>query len=227
MHHVLYLANGRQTRFGPRAEPKQLLGIFGVPLIVSTMMKFAGRVDRQIVVTGNPVIQDAVDDNSWPDTGSPSWVNVGPTAGLRATVLASRAQWGSTRTTYLFGDCYYTPAAVEVIAGCRLPYAHIARTHASAVTGKPYGESFALTWQADQDARVAEVLARKPEGTSWEFYKTMAGLDELPAGVNYLEQSPPCLIRVDDFTDDFDTWEDYHRWFERYLASPRPEARRA
>lgn len=205
MHNLLILANGSQTRFGPKDIPKQLVDIYGVPLLTDTVRKFQDKVDKVLVLTGNTVIHGHLEGFC---------IDIGPTEGLRATMLASRILWGDERTTYLFGDCFYTPEAVETIANCNLSYAHVCRTHNSRFTGKAYGESFAMMWDFSQNEKVAEVLALKPDGTSWEFYRKMAGIDDLPEVTNYLELSPECLIRVDDFTDDFDTWNDYLRWKE-------------
>jgi hypothetical protein len=205
MHRVLVLANGQQTRFGPKDEPKQLVPIDGEPLLAGTIRRLAPQVDEVRVVTWNPVIQSAFFDR---------YIDIGKTSGLQETMAKSR-EWWTDRTTYIFGDCYYTDDALAIIAGCDKPYTQICRTHHSEITGKPYGETFAMSWDASQSEKVFDALQQNPTGTSWQFYRKMAGIEEVPEDVNYLELSPDCLIRIDDWTDDFDCREDYDKWLER------------
>jgi hypothetical protein len=200
-HSILILANGQQTRFGPAETPKQLVMVDGERLLDRTLRLFGGTI-----IAWNPVIQSVG-----------KFCDIGQTAGLQETMLKALHLWGEKRTTFLFGDCYYSDAAAQTILDCSLPYAHICRTHHSEITGKPYGETFAISWAASMNEAV---LAELPKGgTSWQLYRRMAGIEELPEDVNYLELSPRCLIRIDDETDDFDSIEDYERWLARCRAT--------
>lgn len=218
---AIFLANGHQTRFGVDQTPKQLVNIFGKPLLHDSWSKFAPLFDRMFVITRNEEIK-----KSLRSIAPTSCINIGVTSGLRETMLKSRRWWGTERTTFLFGDCFYSFDAVKIITNCALEYAHICRTTHSEFTGKPYGESFAMTWTHHQNESVAQALALKPEGTSWEFYREMSGLVHLPPDKNYLHESPPCLLQVNDFTDDFDSLVDYQRWLECYELHLRHQEER-
>lgn len=203
---IIVLANGEQSRWPEGAPPKQLLEVDGVPLIRRMVDRFEEALRAPaLVATGDPRIVEI--------TGGMRWLNVGPTAEQLETLLKAREHWGTERTLCLLGDVYYSEAAVAAIAACRKPFAFYGRRLDSRVTGKPYGELVAMAWDSEFDERMAESLGDwQDRPLLWSPYRDFAGLWQLPEHLNYLHHVPPCFTEIDDFTDDFDTPEDWETW---------------
>lgn len=141
-------------------------------------------------------------------------------------VASSRHLWPkSDRVVILWGDVFYTRAALESILGFEGEWAMFARLGPSEVTGKdhkePFGFSIAPSAQSTFDAAMSTCVEAAQAGTlvnwsgSWEIYKAAHGLldtpwSELPA------EAFEHLVPIDDATDDFDQPSDWDEWCLRY-----------
>ena len=210
---VIVLANGGQTRFPASASPKQLLEVDGEPIVRRTVREFARRLACQVkVVTGNPAIIDALSRAQLPVV----ILTPGPTPHALASLQAVRSDWGA-RTLCLFGDVYYTDAAIETIASCERELAFFGRRIQSKFTGKGHGEIVAVAWNRAHAAAMQRSLEYwRDRPLFWSVYRDFAGLWDIED--NYLLRETPLFIDIDDWTDDFDTPEEYARWCKRRIG---------
>lgn len=154
-------------------------------------------------------------------------------AGLSNTQarLATRPLWHpEQRTLILWGDVYFTNAAMDLMTGTYPGWVNFARLRASQVTGKPGPEIFGCAFWPEQHDRYANALqavddakARGEEThSSWSSYLAMVGkpLNIHPSDI----RDWGCHVEIpDDGTDDFDFGDDYERWMR---LGPKRSARR-
>lgn len=206
---IIVLANGDQSRWPEGSPPKQLLEVDGVPLIRRIVDRFEDvmRPAEVLVATSDPRIIAVA--------GGMHVRGVGATVNQLETLLKMRPFWGATRTICLLGDVFYSEAAINTIASCHKRVAFYGRRLQSATTGKAYGELVAMAWRSKLDDRMAQSLQNWQERPLlWSPYRDFASL-WLPEGENYLLHVPGCLTEIDDFTDDFDTPEDWETWNQK------------
>ena len=140
--------------------------------------------------------------------------------------LSSEELWLSDgRTIVLYGDVYFTDDAIKTIT----TYSHIdwllfARPYGSLITGCPWGECFAQSFFNEHIPEHVRTIRcavdlhhdRKighPSG--WQHYRAMTGLP-----VEYWDRPfyGDRLVRIDDWTEDFDSKEDYETFMRRRAA---------
>lgn len=141
--------------------------------------------------------------------------------------LSSKDLWlDDGRTIVLYGDVYFTDKAMRTIC----TYAHrdwllFARPYGSEVTGCPWGECFAQSFFEDHIPEHLRTLAlavdlhhdkriRHPSG--WQHYRAMTGLP-----VEYWDRPfyGDRLVPINDFTEDFDSKEDYETFMRHWGAA--------
>lgn len=138
--------------------------------------------------------------------------------------LNSKELWlDKGRTIVLYGDVYFSDEAMSTIA----KYNHrdwtlFARPFGSKITGCPWGECFAQSFYEDhipEHSRNLEKAVklwhnkkiRRPSG--WQHYRFMLGLNDDQVDMPLWGDR---MMIIDDFTDDFDSPDDYDRWVEQY-----------
>jgi hypothetical protein len=117
------------------------------------------------------------------------------------------------RTLLLFGDVWFSDAAITLI----LEYPHqdticfFGRKGPSKLTGKPYGEIFAISFYP-QHHSVLKAIRGVDHAMGWNVFRLLE------------KMSYPDLkfVEIDDWTEDFDTAEDYHRWLKARSAVKKP-----
>jgi hypothetical protein len=122
------------------------------------------------------------------------------------------------RTHLLFGDVYFTEAAADsMFAPCADPLRWYARPTPSGITGKPYGEIFAVSFDPEggrllskhcEIVRSAYHSGGAPFALGWEVLSSVLGLPLKPCG----RPCPDSMTVIDDETEDFDFPNDFERW---------------
>jgi hypothetical protein len=191
------LAAGKQDRFGSH-ELKQLLPVFGVPLIVRTQEQF----DYPTVVTKH-----------WMIAARSRYVFPPFSRGcICETLLSTRTLWGSERTTVLLGDVFYDDFTADRINNCMDSF--------RVFVDSALQEIYAITWTSDLNDAVELCLFeaiknyrnRHGKGKLWEFYRSYCKAD-----LN--KHNPEKLfhyMKTVDRTQDFDTIEQYYSFINTH-----------
>ena len=210
---------------------KQLLPIEGTPVICRTIQQCLDRHVRPVVITPHQPIKDAVNDafTDFCISHTVDFLDVGSPYLLVETIAASlpaiRPHEQNGTIIGLLGDCFYSEWCMDQITASD-DLRFFGRMDGSVITGG-CGELFAWTWnhgknwlqQAHAIQMAIEEAAADPEtrnqagtpyGGLWQLYRGSVGI---PLDVHDCEHH---FQTIYDFTDDFDTPEDYARWTERY-----------
>jgi hypothetical protein len=195
---VVIMAAGNGLRWNNfLGVPKQMIPINGEPLLHRTIRLLKERKIpyKDIVVTvpekgfyGKLPCKEVVGDPTW-------------------SVDKFLNAYGDL---YVYGDVYYTEEAMNTIVYTLEP-SFYGRYTGSRITGKKWGEVFGVR----PDDRMREIFKQIkemdiPKRRGWEVYRLWAGygINEDKVGDYWRE--------IDDFTDDIDSPEEYHRWKTNY-----------
>lgn len=229
-HRVIILAQGTGRRWDlPSGKP-----FLGTPkhLAIIEGETLVGRAHRLFMEAGCEVVVIAPDDDRYPEPRV-TLANPFPTQTEQDKFLGSRTLWAKdARTIIAWGDVFYTDEAVATITrhpGDALHY--FRRTGPSSITGHQWDESFAVSFgPGDHELviRLAEKVAadakagriRKTNGVVTgdhirSHYAALLGLPYEPAS---LLRSTPRQTVIDDWTDDFDSPQEWTRWVGRRYA---------
>lgn len=130
-------------------------------------------------------------------------------------ILSSQELWAeSGYTRILFGDTWFSEAAMRKILNDHHPLRWFGRFGGSSLTGKDYGEIFALSFHTSAQSKlVAHAKAAGESNTdvagAWATYRHMHGIPLWCAdmlGGDWTE--------IDDWTEDFDFEIDLVRWLK-------------
>lgn len=203
---VIVAAAGPQTKWGGhRGVPSHLVPVDGDPLLHRTVAQ-ARRHSDDVHVTGPPGDDRyAVAGAAWHerDTGHPSEYH------------STRDLWSDeTRTVLLYGDVYFTDAAITTIMGdTGRTFKAFGRTGRSRYTGCRYGELFAASWWPEDHATVDRhldvALSQRAGGTTrrpvcWLLLNSIQGRPP-----KNRRHSSRFWVEIDDLTEDFDFPADY------------------
>ncbi len=142
------------------------------------------------------------------------------------TLISTESLWDE-QTVVLMGDVFYTPEALKTILNpTTASLQFYGRAGKSLFSHKAHGELFGITFSKNEGALIHEhaqkvIKAAKSmgHGKAWQFYRSIAGfeLDQKKTEKKY-------FVEIDDFTDDFDTPEEYDLAVFRYslVASRNP-----
>lgn len=149
-------------------------------------------------------------------------LDVDPNPAGLTLICGTRPLWADDdRTAIMFGDCWYSDAAIDAIVAVDDPEPHyVRRLGPSRVTGHSWDEPFALVIPADRHDRVLDVAQRLiDEWTGpkrlhmWQHFCALWGLHP-----SRKDRPHPHQTNVDDFTDDIDKPEEFRKWTGRYHA---------
>lgn len=143
-----------------------------------------------------------------------------PSAGDADKFLNSAHMWHPyDRTVVLYGDVYFTDAAMDTIVGyAEREWRLFCRFGGSAYTGCLWGECFAQSFwpehHAEHRAALDRVVALAAAGQTrrsggWEHYRVLNGGDPL------VHADLGRAIEIDDWTEDFDWPADYDLFMAR------------
>jgi len=205
----------RWARGWPDDMPKQLAPVEGEPLLYRTCRQLRERDVFPVIV--------AFDERLRVE-GAQFWSPDQPTRWLVETIGASRSLCDDRRTIGLFGDCWFSDHAMNVMCSCT-GLQFFGRYRPSMLTGGP-SECFGFAFDAPDKVRVFDAIeagiadavekdagvhgSPTEPGAIWQPYRRLCGLDM------YDHQVPAHWIDIDDWTDDFDTPERYERWITRF-----------
>lgn len=203
--------------------PKQLIKLLGEPLLhrtVRLVKEYAP--DAQIHI----VVKDLTDDRFKLPGTRRAVANLDPTRSQADKFLSSRHLWPKTdRVLILWGDVFYTRAAIQTLLSWDGDWAMFARLGPSTITGKDHREcvgwAVGPTGQQTVDEALQFCVDEARAGRllnwsgSWQVYRAAHGMlytpwADLPTDVL------GNVVEVDDATDDFDAPSDWDSWCWRY-----------
>jgi hypothetical protein len=211
---VILMCAGRAERWGKhRGTHKHLVSVNGEMLLDRTL-----RLVRRH--TAAPIVIVAFD----PEYARPGGELFAPRHGPRDfcdtdKFLSSEERWGASGDTILlYGDVFFTHAAMKTIVTYDGPHQFFGRREGSYFTGCPWRELFALRFQAAEREWIREQLFAVKS-------KLLAGDLETGGGWALYEQlyggSGDHFTVIDDFTEDFDFPQDFETWLRRYRSPLR------
>lgn len=124
---------------------------------------------------------------------------------------------------FVYGDVFFTDEAMQKICSVSKEFLGFGRFGPSKITGKPWGELFAV--KSQNKRYVVESLNKIHEeykmgkiklAGGWEFYRQLDNLQLLEHKV-----TKEHFIEIDDFTDDFDFPNDYDVWIKKRGVATR------
>lgn len=221
---VIIPCAGDGTRWGNFQDvPKHLAVLRGEPLLHRTVRLVRGLVpDADVVV----VTRDMRDRRELVDGARRSRAKLDPTRGPADKLLSSAHLWPrSGRTAVLFGDVYWTEKALgRLLLVDDRPWVAAARFGPSSFTGCGHAELFGFAFDPTGGEVLAEaavrLVAAAAEGRitswsgGWQIYQVAAGVpvDDVVRGTAATMPDLGCSVPVDDWTDDLDAPDDWHRW---------------
>lgn len=216
---AILIADGEAKRWGNYMNiPKHLVKIEGEPIIHRAVRLLNERNVRDVHVVGP-------NDDRYRIEGSQLYrAKKNPKNFDADKFLNSAPLWNlEGRTIVLYGDVFFTEAAMDTIVFSQTEdWRLFCRFDASQLTGTPYGECFAQSFYPKDIDRHREKLLyiAKLKGANtiqrcggWEHYRAMQGLKGRDVG---LHQRLPGRVEIDDWTDDFDSRQDYDRWMANW-----------
>jgi len=213
---AIIIAAGEATRWGNYLNtPKHLIEIDGEPLLHRTVRLLKANGVSQVYVVSK-------DDERYQIPGATQYIaqlNYKQNADADK-FLSSKALWNRNgRTIVLYGDVYFTEAAIKTIIGYQeKSWTLFCRKRASKLTGTPWGECFAQSFYPEDIPkheaalhRVAKLYKDKiiDRCGGWEHYRAMVGFPDNKIRSKLFNGH---CVEIDDLTDDFDYPEDYDRW---------------
>lgn len=216
---AIIIAAGEGTRWGNHlGVPKHLIRIEGEPILHRTvrLLRKHGVKDVNIV---------AKDRTDYAVAGAQVYVPLlNPKNGDADKFLSSRALWGEVgKTVILYGDVYFTDDAIDQIVNSpRLDWTLFCRPEGSEITGAKWGECFAFSFLPMHVPAMEKALDRIVDlwqvglidrNGGWELYRAMIGRKTAEIRRPHIMGSNYSVI--DDWTEDFDTPEDYNNFIER------------
>lgn len=216
---AIIICAGDATRWGNYlGTPKHLIEIEGERLLDRTVRLLRERDIEEVYIVVKEITK------AYHVEGAAQYVaDLNPDNVDADKFLSSRSLWNPDgRTIVLYGDCYFTDEAMDMITGYKPErWVLFCRPEASEITGTPYGECFAQSFYTKHhrkhEAKLHYIARLFKAGTisrcgGWEHYRAMTG--RKGADVEKHEMSTH-YVEVNDWTDDFDYPDDYENWLRR------------
>jgi len=209
--------------------PKWLAPVDGVPILHRTVALLKERGVTDIRVVARPGDEQAAQVPG----ATVERARLDPNNYEADRFVSSRHLWSDQgRTLILYGDVYYTDNAMDTIVddpAAGGEWRVYGRPKASKITGCTHGELFGFSWRpehhAQVDDRLAYVIGLRRGGVinralGWELFRALCG--HTGASVRSPKGTPfDRIVKIDDWTDDFDKPKNYDTWIYR-----RSDARR-
>lgn len=212
---VIIICAGEGERWGGYlGVPKHLLKIDGEKLIERTVRLLRKHMVNEIYIVSKPDLRYEI-------KGSTQYIaKLNITNGDADKFLSSKELWNQQgRTIVLYGDCYFSEEAIEKIIRYKLlDWTLFCRPWKSEYTGCEYGECFAQSFYSKDLKRhedcLYEMIEMKNKGLlsrcgGWEHFMIISGLRNEKSDMDYSDIK---MFIIDDWTEDFDTPEDYDKW---------------
>jgi len=225
---LVVLCGGQQSRWGNYLDvPKYMAPVLGEPVAVRTFRLFKEHcpdIERFWVLPPGA-------EEFWPFDVQKFWISTKKTHESYKLTSSSKL-WKGDTVIVVFGDVFFTEAAVKRIA--EMPVTDIewfGRRGGNKFNGNNGGEIFGLKFpvsEGNQIIRAAnKVRAAWQRGETfrtkaWEIYRTLNGLPLMThsgtvKGRPAIKAQPTWAVgehfnEIDDLTDDFDLPRDYDGW---------------
>lgn len=217
---AIIIAAGEATRWGDYlGTPKHLVKVDDEPIIYRSVRLLLKNGITDINVVGP-------DDDRYRIEGSKLFI---PQKNYEKNAdadkfLNSESLWNTEgRTIVLYGDVFFTEEAMKTICEWEgTDWRLFCRYEPSRLTGTPWGECFAQSFypkDIERHKKMLEYVAglwfrrQIKRCGGWEHARAMAGI-RVDLGRHY--HKPKLYHIIDDWTDDFDTPEDYDRFMENW-----------
>lgn len=216
MIRVIIIAAGKETRWNKyKGISKHFIEIDGEPIIKRTV-RLAKQYTDDIYVVGKDKRYNIPDSKLF----IPKFNKYNYDADK---FLNSEELWNTEgRTVVLYGDVYFTDQAMKSIMEYEgREWKLFGRFEKSDITGTPYGECFAQSFYPEDIKKhklallyIADLKSRNKiiRCGGWEHYRVMSNNGEYGPRVKKDEY----FFEIDDWTDDFDSPQDYEVWLSRY-----------
>ena len=142
-------------------------------------------------------------------------------------IFMTREFWNPTgNTIVLFGDVFYTTNSMKIIYENKNKLNFFGRENGSAITGKTYGELFAISFNKYDQTPILHYLKilelkfktnKINRFVTWELYKIINNIKLTDHKIKNH------FIEINDFTDDFDLPIDYDIWYKNLNNYLRPK----
>lgn len=185
---------------------------------------YLGVKKHDVKVEGVPILQRTIDQvNVHGD--DPIVIKKGSQKyGDLDKIYSSKAHWNENgRTIILFGDVFFTYEALDKIMGHDEPgWTVFGRIGPSQVTGKPYGELFAVSFFTEHISKMERAIERVyklkereaiESANLWALYRAMHNFPDDLMNDHYAGKG---LVTIDDWTEDFDWPRDYDTFIDRF-----------
>ena len=120
----------------------------------------------------------------------------------------------------MYGDVFFTEFAMIRICSFSGAFVAFGRYDASEITGKAWGEMFAIKSMSKEliENSLDKALEHFKKGLitrvgGWELYRQAS---KLPLDKHLV--NPKNFIEIDDFTEDFDFPQDYDNWIKKWVC---------
>lgn len=218
---VIIICAGEATRWKDHlGVPKHLIPIDGEPLLNRTV-----RLLRHFHISDITVVSK--DDPRYKIEGAKQFVatlNYEENADADK-FLSSRELWNDQgRTIVLYGDVFFSLEALNTIINSKeTDWTLFCRPDASRITGHKWGECFAISFYPESHNEMTVQLRRTAtlwkagkisRCGGWELYRAMTGRPD--DKIRHPHLMTTNFVKIDDFTEDFDSPEDYELWIARW-----------
>lgn len=215
---ILILCAGDQTRWDNfQGVPKHLVELCGEPILhrtVRLLNDFVPDADIRVVVK-NPK------DSAYKITRR---AGAKPFDGEAGKFLSSMHLWDTKEpTVILFGDVYWSPAALQTLVEANTDWHTILRFHPEG------GEVFGFKLNPEHAPKVTEYCLEHLTDTTtkagWGLVRYLTGNDpHTHQPINHPGITDTVKDLNDPWTDDFDYPQDWHNWCWQYAhAQVKPE----
>jgi hypothetical protein len=225
MTRVIVTAAGEGTRWGNhRGVPKHLL-----PSPANSSETLLGRIVRQCLDYDARLDVVVSGPRHYAQPGARIFTPTYRPNDFECSIYTWTSElWNQNgRTVYLYGDTFYTDAAIATILGFTPEEWHLfARFKESSVTGKPWPEVWSHSFWPEQINEevvmiTGAVEARHrfgyPRASIYEMYKERFG--RLVGGFSYDQTNLGAMTEIDDWTEDFDFPKDYDLFCLNYARA--------
>lgn len=216
---VIVAAAGSQAKWGGHLGVRSHFAPVRSYLDSEAREPLLGRTLRMLVERGvGEVVMTAPEDaeQAYASLATRYGVPLAPRARARDEFVSTRDLWAPQgRTLILYGDVWFTEQALGAVLHPRPGPHFFGREHGSTLTGSPWGEAFATSWDATDagmlDRLLAEVRTAQDRGQAdasagWSLLRALQGTP-----LQHHVVVAPWWVEIDDATDDIDTPADYER----------------
>jgi len=209
---IVILAAGDGTRWENfRGTTKHHTTVEGETLIERQIRQFSQHTSDIVMVAKN-LTENFSSVKVFTPEQDPRWLDM-------AKFKSSNEFWGDERTVLAFGDVYFTDEAIDSIVNDDQEITFYLRKRKSSITGKPYKEIFALSFNASAKPKlqrwIEELIDQKIANVSGGWFLYFKMLEELNLDLSDGFEREIGFVHIDDWTEDFDFPIDLLHWEKR------------